>query len=55
MNTNKNKPEVSEAKLKELGLLKVISVSIPEDGEEMYRCISEEGETVFVPASKLSE
>jgi len=55
MNTNKNRPEVSAEKLKELGLLKVISISVPADGEAKYRCINEEGETVFVPASKLGE
>lgn len=53
MNVNKNRPDVSDKKLKELGLLKVISVSISDEGEEMYRCIDENGETKFVSAFVL--
>jgi type II secretory pathway component PulC len=53
LNENKNQPEVSEEKLKELGILKVISVVIGEDEETKYRVITNEGETKFVSASEL--
>ena len=52
-NENKNQPEVSKAKLEELGILKVISVVIGEDEETKYRVITNEGETKFVLASEL--
>ena len=53
LNENTNQPEISKAKLEELGILKVISVVIGEDEETKYRVITNEGETKFVPASEL--
>ncbi len=53
LNENRNKVNVSEKKLKELGILKVISAVISEDEETKYRVIMESGESEFIPASKL--
>ena len=52
-NENKNQPEIPKSKLEELGILKVLGVVISEDEETKYRCITNEGETKFVPASEL--
>lgn len=52
-NENKNQPEIPKAKLEKLGILKVLGVVISEDEETKYRVITNEGETKFVPASKL--
>lgn len=53
LNEDKNKIEVSPEKLKKLGLLKVLGVVISEDVETKYRCITEDGEVVFIPSSEL--
>lgn len=53
LNENKNELEISKEKMKELGILKVLSVVISEDEETRYRVITEEGETKFIPASEL--
>ncbi len=53
LNENRNEVNVPEKKLKELGILKVISAVISEDEETKYRVIMESGETEFVSASKL--
>lgn len=50
---DKNHPKVSEKKLKELGILKVLQVSISDDKETEYRVVTTEGETKFVSASEL--
>jgi len=53
LNENKNQPEISKKKLEELGILKVISVVISEDGETKYRVVMDNGETKFILASEL--
>jgi len=53
LNEDKNKIEVSPEKLKKLGLLKVLGVVISEDEETKYRCITEDGEVVFISSSEL--
>jgi hypothetical protein len=52
-NQNRNKPAVSKEKLAELGLIKVLGVVIPEAGEDLYRCVNDDGEIVVIPASQL--
>ena len=54
-NQNKNIIEVSEKKLKEKGVLKVLNIVISEDEEDKYNCITEEGKVVIIPASELLE
>lgn len=53
LNENKNQPEIPKKKLEELGILKVISVVISEDGETQYRVVMNNGETKFISASEL--
>ena len=53
LNENKNQLEIPKEKLEKLGILKVIGVVISEDEETKYRVITNEGETMFVPASEL--
>lgn len=53
LNENKNQPEIPKKKLEELGILKVISVVISEDGETQYRVVLDNGENKFIPASEL--
>jgi hypothetical protein len=52
-NQNKNILKVSEKKKKELGILKVLNIIIPEDGEDEYNCVMEDGTIKTVPASSL--
>jgi hypothetical protein len=52
-NQNKNIVEISEKKKKELGILKVLNIIIPEDGEDEYNCVMEDGSTKTIPASEL--
>jgi len=54
LNENKNQPEIPKEKLKELGILKVLSVVIGED-ETQYNCVMEDGTIKTVPASSLIE
>lgn len=51
-NENKNQLEISQEKLKKLGILKVLQISVGED-ETKYRVITNEGEIKFISASKL--
>lgn len=53
LNENKNQPEISKKNLEELGILKVISVVISEDGETQYRVVMDNGENKFILASEL--
>jgi len=53
LNENKNQLEVSEERMKELKILKIISVVISDDGETLYRVVTEDGETKFIPASEI--
>jgi len=52
-NENKNQLEVSEEKLKELGILRVLNVVISEDEETKYNCVCEDGTIKTVSASEL--
>jgi hypothetical protein len=52
MNENKNNPKISEEKLEELNILKVVGVSIGED-ETYYRVVTTDGETKFIKAEEL--
>jgi len=53
LNENKNQLEIPKKKLEELGILKVISVVISDDGETLYRVVMDNGENKFIPASEL--
>jgi len=53
LNENKNQPEIPKEKLKELGILKVLSVVIGEK-ETQYNCIMEDGTIKTIPASELA-
>ena len=53
LNEDRNKVDVSEKRLKELGILKVLSVIIDEDKETKYRVVTEDGEKELIPASEL--
>lgn len=49
MNENKNKIDISEEKLKELGVLKVLNVVIEEGAKEpLYCVVTEAGEKEFM-------
>ena len=50
-NQDRNKPKISEEKLKELGIIKVIGISISDNEEATYRCVDENGSIVFLPVS----
>jgi len=52
-NQNKNIIEVSEEKKKELGILKILNIIIPEEGEDEYNCVMESGEIKVISASEL--
>jgi len=52
-NQNKNIIEVSEEKKKELGILKILNIIIPEEGEDEYNCVMEDGKIKAIPASEL--
>jgi len=52
-NQNKNKPNIPEEKLKEKGILKILNVIIPEEGEDLYNCVTEDGTIKAIPASEL--
>jgi len=53
-NENKNKPDVSKEKLEELGILKVLSIIISDEGEDKYKCIMEDGnKKVFLSSDLL--
>ena len=43
LNENKNQLEIPKKKLEELGILKVISVVISDDGETLYRVVMDLG------------
>jgi len=49
---DRNQPDVSEKRLKELGILKVLKVSISDDGVS-YLVLTEDGEKKFIPESEL--
>ena len=53
LNENKNQLEIPKKKLEELGILKVISVVISDNGETLYRVVMDNGENKFIPASEL--
>ena len=53
LNENKNQLEIPKKKLEELGILKVISVVISDDGETLYRVVMDNGENKFILASEL--
>ena len=53
LNENKNQLDIPKKKLEELGILKVISVVISDDGETLYRVVMDNGENKFIPASEL--
>ena len=53
LNENKNQLEIPKKKMEELGILKVISVVISDDGETLYRVVMDNGENKFIPASEL--
>lgn len=53
LNENRNEVNVSEKRLKELGILKVLSVAISEDEETKYCVITEDGDKKLIPASEL--
>ena len=52
-NGNKNELDISDAKKKELGILKVLSVVISEGEKDKYVCIMEDGNKKIFPVSKL--
>ena len=54
-NQNKNKPNIPEEKLKEKGILKILNVIIPEEGEDLYNCIMEDGTIKIISASDIIE
>ena len=53
LNQNKNEIKISDAKKKELGILKVLSIVIPEKGKPLYKAITETGEIKTFKASEL--
>jgi len=54
-NQNKKMVEIPPKVLKEKGILKILNVIIPEDGEDLYNCVMETGEVKLWQASELLE
>ena len=52
-NGNKNQVDVPKEKLEKLGILKVLSIIISDEGEDKYNCIMEDGNKKVFPASEL--